>query len=214
MKKENIKNIVILILTIIVIVLGVMLFISYNKDENLLCNETDNSNFIQNNDNKDIVENVETDLSKSYDIEDVKRDTKITGLGCDGKTTVFIENGNIILSDGEKKITFETENAKYIYYNGYMECATAYFFYITGDGKLYKFMYDEIGNYNNEIISLSNLKSGYNFGQIGLSSGDNIIGFLGTEYKIYEGGAEVSVIAVLNDKNEQKKFAYFTTYFN
>ena len=113
------------------------------------------------------------------------------------------------------KLTIETNNAKDIYSYVYMECGTYYFFYITDDGQLYTFkLWFGSGIQQNGTITMEDLQYNNNLQRVGVRDGDKFVGFLGTGSKFYANGAEVNIIGVLNDKNEEKYYAYFLTFFN
>lgn len=222
------KNYYMLSLVIILslLVIGLSGFIVYDKvlfDDSL---EDNNNNIIDTNndkpDNNNLTDSIQgiddggtlVDSFQNYDINNVKKDTKLIDLGCDKKTTMYVENGNIIFSNGVSKHTIETNNAKYIYAYGYMECDTYYFFYITDDGQLYTFkMWLRISS-TDVTTTMDELQNNYNLQHVGVRDGDKFVGFLGTGGKIYANGAEVYIIGVLNDKNEEKYYAYFVNCFN
>ena len=243
MEKKN-TGLIILVIILSLLVVGLGGFIVYDKvlfDDRIEDNKINNENVngdnlsndkIENNNQQNITNNSEKDNNstdaiqgiddggtlvgsfQNYDLDNVKKDTKLTELRCDKKTTMYIENGNIIFSNGVNKHTIETNNAKYIYAYGYMECDTYYFFYITDNGELYTFRMWLTPFSSDITTTMDELQKDNNFHRVGVRDGDKFVGFLGTGGKFYANGAEVYIIGVLNDKNEEKYYAYFLNIFN
>jgi len=240
MEKMN-KMLISFVIILSLLVVGLGGFIVYDKvlfddriEDNNINNENVNGNNlsndkIENNNQQNITNNTEKDNNstdaiqgiddggalvgsfQNYDLDNVKKDTKLTELRCDKKTTMYIENGNIIFSNGVNKHTIETNNAKYIYAVNYMECDTYHFFYITDDGELYNFRMWLTPISTNKTTTTTELVNNNEYKRLGWEYEDKFVGFLGTGGKFYANGAGVYIIGVLNDKNQEKYYAYFLT---
>lgn len=109
------------------------------------CEATNNeviSGDIENKDNTDNTQVTENDENIATEKENndnytYLRDTELTA-GCDNEINIKIENGSIIISNGEKTVRYNNVDAKYIHWNGVMQCGSVNLFYITNDNNLYE----------------------------------------------------------------------------
>ncbi len=103
------------------------------------CEATKNEVISDNTDNTQVTENdvniaTEKENNNNYTY---LRDTELTA-GCDNEINIKIENGSIIISNGEKTVRYNNVDAKYIHWNGVMQCGSVNLFYITNDNNLYE----------------------------------------------------------------------------
>lgn len=81
------------------------------------------------------------------------RDTELT-TGCSNEINIKIDNGDIVISNGEKTVRYNGVDAKYIHWRGFMECGSVNLFYLTNDNNLFEIngLYNLFGDSNTRYV--------------------------------------------------------------
>lgn len=130
-------------------------YIDYSK-----CDVKDNGTVSGNTDNTPVIDDKKTDDSQviengisSQNNFNYLRDTELTA-GCSNEINIKIDNGDIVISNGEKTVRYNGVDAKYIHWRGFMECGSVNLFYLTNDNNLFEIngLYNLFGDSNTRYV--------------------------------------------------------------